>query len=83
MRKTIYSKEYKAFLRLLRTMREDLGISQEAIAQSLGQTQSFVSKCERGERRIDVIELRHFLNALGVPWSTFMKRLDSSETDRL
>jgi transcriptional regulator with XRE-family HTH domain len=79
MRKTIYSREYKAFLKLLRTTRKELGLSQKDLASRLGQTQTFVSKCERGERRLDVIELRHFLKAMDVPFSIFTKRLDSGQ----
>lgn len=36
------------------------------LADRLGNTQTFVSKCERGERRLDVVELVEFAEALGV-----------------
>jgi hypothetical protein len=39
---------------------------------------AFISKCERGERRIDVVELRTFCNAMGVSFVDFVKRFDSS-----
>ena len=79
MTKTIYSREYKSFLRLLRETRQQAGMSQQDLANKLGQTQSFVSKCERGERRIDVVELRHFCRAMKIPVSTFIKRLEDSK----
>ena len=60
MEKSIYSKEYSLFLEQLRKAREEKGLTQTDVAQSLGQTQSFVSKVERGERRIDIVELRAF-----------------------
>lgn len=60
MEKSIFSKSYKIFLRRLRAAREDAKIDQRELAMRLRKTQSFVSKCERGERRIDVIELRRF-----------------------
>ena len=47
------------------------------LARRLGETQSFISKCERGERRIDVVELRAFCKALGISFTTFVRRLDS------
>lgn len=77
MNKTIYSAEYKLFLKILRQLREESGLSQIELAKRLGQTQSFVSKCERGERRIDVVELRHFCRALKVPLADFIKRLEA------
>ena len=61
MEKTIYSQEYALFLKLLRDTREKLGLTQTELAERLGQTQSFVSKVERSERRIDVVELRALL----------------------
>ena len=41
-------------------------MSQTELAARLGNTQTFVSKCERGERRIDAVELVEFAEALGV-----------------
>jgi transcriptional regulator with XRE-family HTH domain len=76
MTKTIYSKEYGEFLRVLRETRSQLGLTQHELAKRLRQTQSFVSKCERGERRIDVVELRHFCRAMRIPFRTFIKRLE-------
>ncbi len=55
MEKTIYTKEYLTFLKCLRKARESSGITQVEFAEKIQETQSFVSRCERGERRIDVI----------------------------
>ncbi|MDQ3221816.1 MAG: helix-turn-helix domain-containing protein, partial [Acidobacteriota bacterium] len=60
MEKSIVSKEYSLFLEQLRNAREEKGLSQIELADRLGQTQSFVSKEERSERRIDIVELRAF-----------------------
>jgi transcriptional regulator with XRE-family HTH domain len=76
MDKTIYSERYQAFLHLLRGTRESLGISQVELATRLSETQSFVSKCERGERRLDVVELSTWCAAMGVSLSDFSARLD-------
>ncbi len=76
MDKTIYSERYQAFLHLLRSTRESLGISQTELATRLSETQSFVSKCERGERRLDVAELSIWCTAMGVSLSDFSARLD-------
>jgi len=76
MRKSIHSPESKVFLGLLRSLREEKGLSQIELAAKLDETQSFVSKCERGERRLDVLELRQFCRAMGVPLEEFALRLD-------
>jgi len=76
MEKSIYSKEYSLFLELLRNTREERGLTQIDVAQRLGQTQSFVSKVERGERRIDIVELRAFCSAIGVNFLTFVNKLE-------
>jgi transcriptional regulator with XRE-family HTH domain len=74
--KSIAMQDYKTFLRELRAARERNGLTQVALAEKLRETQSFVSKCERGERRLDVIELRTFCNAIGVSLPEFVRRLD-------
>lgn len=76
MEKTIYSREYNIFLKELRQKREELGITQEELAERLGVTQSFISKCERGERRIDIIELRYFCMGMRIPFPEFVLYLD-------
>jgi transcriptional regulator with XRE-family HTH domain len=66
------SAEYAAFLRKLRDARAATGLSQAAVARRLGKPQSFVSKCESGERRVDVVELKAFAKAYGVPITYFV-----------
>jgi transcriptional regulator with XRE-family HTH domain len=74
--KTIHSPEYAIFLRLLRQIRERQEVTQEQLAERWGVTQSFVSKCERGERRIDALELRTFCRAMGVSLASFVAELE-------
>lgn len=78
MEKSLFTEEYKVLLRLLREKRKGLGISQVQIAETLGSTQSFVSKCERGERRLDAIELRRWILGLGVAFLEFMTVFDEA-----
>lgn len=76
MQKTISSRNYAHFLKTLREAREQAGITQEEMATRLGETQSFVSKCERGERRMDVVELREFCKAMGLTLEKFIKQFE-------
>lgn len=76
MEKSIYTREYAVFLEQLRKARETKNLTQTEVAERLGQTQSFVSKVERGERRLDVVELRAFCSALGVPLQQFIASVE-------
>lgn len=76
--KSINSEEYKVFLRELRAARRSSGLTQVDLALRIGETQSFVSKCERGERRLDVVELRSFCRAFGVSFAGFAGKLDKT-----
>lgn len=76
MDKSIYTREYRAVTRLLKRARENAGITQVELAEALGQSQSFVSKCERGERRLDVIQLRTVCETLGVSLRDFVDQLE-------
>ena len=76
MEKSLFSAEYVIFLRLLRDARAEAGLTQAELGTRLGQTQSFVSKCERGERRIDLIEARAFCQALSVDFSALISALE-------
>ena len=74
--KTIHSPEYAVFLRLLRQIRERQEVTQEQLAERWGVTQSFISKCERGERRIDALELRSFCQAMDISLASFVAELE-------
>ena len=58
MSKSIYSKEYKNIIERLKTARLEAGLKQEDVASKLKKPQSYVSKIERGERRVDAAELK-------------------------
>ncbi|QDT91472.1 helix-turn-helix domain-containing protein [Gimesia algae] len=77
MEKSIFTQEYSIMLRLLKETRKRLKVSQVDLAERLGQSQSFVSKCERGERRMDVIQLRTVCHALGTTLPDFVKALET------
>jgi len=67
------SADYAAFLRRLRRARERAGLSQTEAARKLGRPQSFISKCESGERRVDVVEMKAFARIYGVEALFFLE----------
>jgi len=69
-------KERALFQELLRQVRQDAGLRQQDLAARIGEPQSFVSKYESGERRLDVLELRRICAAIGLPFTTFIRRLE-------
>lgn len=76
MGKSIGTPEQKRLLALLRQIRLDAGLRQVDLAERLGQPQSFVSKYESGERRLDLLELRHICKAVGISLAKFVKMFD-------
>lgn len=60
MRKTIYSKEYKYLVEQLKKARKEVGLTQNQVAKILHKTQSYISKIEAGQRKIDIIQLKEF-----------------------
>jgi len=65
-------------LQLLRKSRKEQRITQDQVASALGMPRSIIGKIERGERRIDVIELRDYCGALGIPLILFVHQLESA-----
>lgn len=60
MSKTIYSKEHKHIVEQLKKARKEAGLSQGEVAKLLHRTQSYISKIESGQRKIDVVQLKEF-----------------------
>jgi transcriptional regulator with XRE-family HTH domain len=76
MDKSIYSHNYGEMLKLLVAARLRAGLTQVEVALRLDETQTFISKCERGERRLDVAELRMWCGALGVSFTALTRDFD-------
>lgn len=77
MEKSLFTEDYAALLGHLRAVREQAGVSQVEIADRLGTGQSLISKCERGERRLDVLELRRWVLALDVSFPDFLMEFEA------
>ncbi|MGI8857309.1 MAG: helix-turn-helix domain-containing protein [Thermomicrobiales bacterium] len=79
--KTSLVREQAALRALLKELRHAASLRQRDLAERIGARQSFVSKFESGERRLDVVELRHICAALGVSLSEFVQRLEERIAD--
>lgn len=65
MPSSIFTQRHQEFIGFIASARKAAGITQVELAARLGRPQSFVSKVERGERRLDVIEFCDVAEALG------------------
>lgn len=65
-KKSIFTDRYNRFRELIVEARKKAGLSQWEVAVKLNRPQSFVSKYERGERRIDIVEFLEVAKAIGV-----------------
>lgn len=69
---TLHSQDYETLVERLREARQDAGLTQEEVAEVFGRPQSFLSKVESGERRIDPVELCHFADLYKKPVQWFL-----------
>ncbi len=76
MGKSLSSTDVEKLAALLRSVRSESGLTQAAVAQRLEVHQSFVSKYESGERRVDLVELRQICRALGISLGDFVRRFE-------
>ncbi|MFA5069743.1 MAG: helix-turn-helix transcriptional regulator [Patescibacteria group bacterium] len=60
MSSTIYFEEYKKLIQKLKKARIEAGLTQIQVANKLKEPQSYISKVEAGDQRVDIIELKRF-----------------------
>ena len=87
MSKSAFTQASDEFRALLKELRSGKGLTQADVAKRLGVPQSYVSKIETGERRMDFVETASFCEAIGVELtkfaSLFLKRVEKSrESDK-
>jgi transcriptional regulator with XRE-family HTH domain len=76
MNKELYNKRWKSFREVLKIERKHHKISQKRLALMLGIEQSYISKTEIGDRRLDVIELIEYCDAMGLTLTEFVFRME-------
>jgi transcriptional regulator with XRE-family HTH domain len=78
MSKGIFTPKQKKLIELLRQIRKEAGLTQWQLAERLKRTQSEISKIERGEYRLDLLELYEFCEAVGISVREFIRRFEDS-----
>lgn len=73
MPKVIYSEEHKYMVSQLTKARQETGLDQEKVAKILKKSQSYISKIESGQRRIDVVQLKEFAKVYKKDINYFLK----------
>ncbi|PSN10626.1 transcriptional regulator [filamentous cyanobacterium CCP5] len=79
MSSSVYSLRYQQFLARLKAARLDANLTQQQVAARLSVPQSFISKCESGERRVDIIELLELASIYDKPLIYFVDFESPSE----
>ena len=82
MQKSTFTREYAVFLETLKGFRDQAGLTQVQLAEELKQSQSFVSKCERGETRLDIVQLRVICRAFGITLPAFVAQFEERLASR-
>ena len=73
MSKSVHSEDYQQVIKRLKEVRLEVGLSQQDVADKLDKPQSFISKIESGERRLDVAEIKKFASIYKKDVSFFIK----------
>jgi transcriptional regulator with XRE-family HTH domain len=76
VKKSLHTTEQKILLELLYQLRVSSGLTQKELAILLEAPQSFISKIESGERRMDIIELRWLLTKLNINLPDFVTEFE-------
>lgn len=72
MANSLHRPQYELFRKMLVLAREGAGLTQVQVAAGLSRPQSFVSKYERGDRRLDFTEFVEIANVLGIDGAKFL-----------
>jgi transcriptional regulator with XRE-family HTH domain len=78
MKKKVYIAQRSRLVSLLREIRIEAGLTQMGLAERIERDQTFVSKYESGQRRLDVLELREICQSIGLTLEEFVRRLEKA-----
>jgi len=76
---SVHTKRYGALLSVLINARKAKGFSQAELAEMLGRVQTFVSKYERGERRLDLVEFIDVAEALELDVVKIIRKIQTTD----
>lgn len=76
MQKSIHTDQQHRFLKLLKQVRLEAGLTQVELAKKLETAHSRISDYERGERRLDLIQMRQYCEAIGLTLREFVDRFE-------
>lgn len=76
MPKSVFSQKYRRFRFLLAQARKQAGLTQIQLSKRLHRPQSYVSKYETGERRVDVVEFLDIAKAMGISAGDILEQLE-------
>ncbi|MFM2064416.1 MAG: hypothetical protein RLZZ507_4087 [Cyanobacteriota bacterium] len=82
MSKSVFSEEYNQFRKMLIEARKAANLTQAELSAKLERPQSYVSKYERGERRLDLIEFLQLTQVLEIDPLTFIENLLTYNKER-
>lgn len=80
--RTIYDSEYRRLIELLKVQRYESDLTQQELAMILGVDQTFISKYEQCQRRLDVIELKEICEALGTSLIDFLTKFENRDSTK-
>lgn len=78
MLKSVHTDRHRLFCESLKRARKAAGLTQKEVAKRLGEHQSFVSRYETGERRLDVVEYLEIVEILGIDPGTHIREIGKS-----
>lgn len=71
----LYGQRYEGLRHVLKQVRKDAGLTQVQLAEKLGRGQSYVSKVERGEQYLDVLEFVEWCEACSTPSDKVIRKI--------
>ncbi len=73
MSNRLWDKKQETFRKAIKEIRVNRNLKQVELAKKLKKPQSFVSKYETGERKLDFVEISEICKACGISMEEFVK----------